>query len=115
MVQEIMRQRNGRVLLLIDIALPRDIEPEVATIEGVYLYILDDLQASVTEGIRLRMQESVHVQAILAEEVSKFERWLHSLSVVDTISDLRSYTEALRQQEVSRTMRQISHTLSEHE
>nr|HET6904937.1 glutamyl-tRNA reductase [Ktedonobacteraceae bacterium] len=115
MVQEIMHQRHGRVLLLIDIALPRDIEPEVATIEGVYLYNLDDLQASVTEGIRLRMQEAVHVQTIVSDEVSKFERWLHSLSVVDTISDLRSYTEALRQQEVSRTMRQISHTLSEHE
>ena len=115
LVREAMKQRNGRSLLLIDIALPRDIDPAVATLTGVHLYNLDDLQATVNEGIRLRMQEVVHVQSIIAEEVSEFDRWLRSLSVVATISDLRQHVETLRQQELARTLRQLSASLSERE
>lgn len=115
LMQQVMAKRNGRSLLLIDIALPRDIDPTVVDIPGVYLYNLDDLQAAVNEGIRLRMQEVAHVQEIIGEEVQKFERWLSSLSVVTTISDLRRHTEALRQQELDRTLRQLSVSLSERE
>ena len=115
MVEQAMSQRNGRSLLLIDIALPRDIEPDVATIQDVHLYNLDDLQNTVQEGIRLRMLEADQVHTISDEEAHKFVRWLRSLSVVDTISDLRHYTESLRQQEVARAMRQLSHSLSERE
>src|SRR5205823_1848016 len=95
LMQQVMAKRHGGSLLLIDIALPRDIEPAVADIAGVHLYNLDDLQAAVNEGIRLRMQEVVHVEAIINEEVQKFESWLRSLSVVDTISDLRRHAESL--------------------
>ncbi|TMD83492.1 MAG: hypothetical protein E6I79_15345, partial [Chloroflexi bacterium] len=112
---QVMNRRSGRSLLLIDIALPRDVDPDVATIPGVHLYNLDDLQASVSEGIRLRMQEVAHVQSIIAEEASAYERWLRSLSVVDTISDLRQYADILRQQELVRAMRQLSPSLSERE
>ena len=112
---QVMNRRSGRSLLLIDIALPRDVDPDVATIPGVHLYNLDDLQASVSEGIRLRMQEVAHVQSIIAEEASAYERWLRSLSVVDTISDLRQYADLLRQQELVRAMRQLSPSLSERE
>ena len=115
MVREVMHKRNGRSLLLIDIALPRDIDPAVAELVGVQLYNLDDLQATVSEGIRFRMQEVTHVQSIIAEEVQTFERWLRSLSVVSTISDLRQHVDALRQQELARTMRQLSISLSERE
>ena len=115
LLREVMKQRNGRSLLLIDIALPRDIDPRVATLPGVHLYNLDDLQATVSEGIRLRMQEVVHVQSIIAEEVSEFDRWLRSLSVVATISDLRQHVETLRQQELARTLRQLSASLTERE
>jgi glutamyl-tRNA reductase len=61
------------------------------------------------------MQEVVHVQSIIAGEVSEFDRWLRSLSVVDTISDLRQYAEFLRQQELTRTLRQLSTSLTERE
>jgi glutamyl-tRNA reductase len=114
-MQQVLQQRNGRELLLIDIALPRDIDPAVATLPGMHLYNLDDLQASVIEGIRLRLQEAEHVQAIIAEERSAFERWMRSLSAVSTISDLRNHVEELRQQELARTMRQLAPTLSERE
>lgn len=115
MMQQVMQRRAGRSLLLIDIALPRDIDSAVARLPGVHLYNLDHLQECVSEGIRLRLQEVEHVQAIIAEEVQSFERWLRSLSVVDTISDLRQHVDALRQQELARTLRQLSVSLSERE
>lgn len=115
LAQRVMAARCGRSLLLIDIALPRDVDSSVGALPGVHLYNLDDLQAEVDRGIQLRLQETEHVQAIIAEEVSAFERWLASLSVVDTISDLRRHADLLRQQELARTMRQLSSTLSERE
>jgi glutamyl-tRNA reductase len=115
LLSEVMKQRAGRSLLLIDIALPRDVDPTVSTLPGVYLYNIDDLQASANEGIRLRMQEVEHVRCIIAEEVSAFERWLRSLSVSGTISDLRQHADNLRQQELLRTLRQLSSSLSERE
>jgi glutamyl-tRNA reductase len=115
LLQKVMRQREGRMLLLIDIALPRDVDPAVASLPGIYLYNLDDLQETVNEGIRLRMREMEHVEAIITEEVQSFERWLRSLSVIDTVSDLRQRVDMVRQQELARTMRQLSASLSERE
>jgi glutamyl-tRNA reductase len=116
MLEEVvLRQRRERCLLLIDIALPRDIEPEVARLPGVHLFNLDDLQGSVDEGIRLRLQEVEQVNAIIASEAAAFERWLSSLSVVDTINDLRGHVNALREQELARTLNQLASGLSERE
>lgn len=115
MVQGVVDQRRGRSLLLIDIALPRDIEPAVAELPDVHLYNLDDLQRSVDEGIRLRLQEAEQVEAIIADEAASFERWLSSLSVVDTINDLRGQINALREQELARALNQLAPSLSERE
>ncbi len=115
LMQRVLPRRAGRPLLLIDIALPRDVDPQVATLPDVHVYNLDDVQAAVDEGVRLRAQEAKHVKAIIAEETDAFERWLRSLSVVDTISDLRRQVEQVRQQELARAMRQLAPTLSERE
>lgn len=115
MLQEVVRQRQGRALLLIDIALPRDVEPEVAELPGVHLANLDDLQDSVDEGIRLRLQEVEQVEAIISTEAAAFERWTSSLGVVDTINDLRGHVNALREQELTRTLNQLAPSLSERE
>jgi glutamyl-tRNA reductase len=114
MMQEVMKHRAGRPLLLIDIALPRDVDPAVADMPGVHLYNLDDLETAVNEGIHLRRQEIEQVQEIIAQEVSAFDRWLHSLSVVDTISALRQYANIVRQQELTRTLQRLP-TLEQHE
>ncbi len=117
MMQQVMRRRakqhNHRSIMLIDIALPRDIDPAVAQLPDVYLYNIDDLQTQVQQGIVLRLQEVPHVQTIIEEESLAFERWLASLSVSGTIVDLRHQAEILRQQELARTMRQLAPTLSE--
>ena len=72
-------------------------------------------QAEVERGIHLRLQEVEHVQAIIAEEVNAFARWLASLSVVSTITDLRHHADTLRQHELERTLRQLATVLSERE
>lgn len=115
MLREVVHQRQGRALLLIDIALPRDVEPSVSELPEVYLYNLDDLQRSVDEGIRLRLQEVEQVEAIVAAESVAFARWFSSLGVVDTISELRSQVNALREQELARTLSQLAPSLSERE
>jgi glutamyl-tRNA reductase len=115
MLREVVHQRQGRALLLIDIALPRDVEPAAAELPEVYLYNLDDLQHSVDEGIRLRLQEVEQVEAIVAAETLAFARWFSSLEVVDTISELRSQVNALREQELARTLAQLAPSLSERE
>ncbi len=114
-MQQVLEKRGGRSLLLIDIALPRDIDPEVGMLPHVHLYNLDDLQAQVERGISLRLQEVEHVHRIISDEVLTFERWLSTLSVTGTISDLRQSIEVLRQQELVRAMRSLAPTLSEHE
>lgn len=115
LAQQALHRRAGRPLLLIDLALPRDVDPDVGAFPGIHLYNLDDLQAEVSEGLRLRSQEITHAEAIIAEERRSFATWLRSLSVVDTISDLRQYAETLRQQEVERAMHRLAPTLSERE
>ncbi|HZO74238.1 MAG TPA: glutamyl-tRNA reductase [Ktedonobacteraceae bacterium] len=114
-MQTVLERRAGRSLLLIDIALPRDVDPVVGAMPGVHLYNVDDLQSEVERGILLRLQEAERVRVIINEEAEAFERWLASLSVVGTISDLRQYVDLLRQQELERTLRQISPSLSTRE
>ncbi|HXX78950.1 MAG TPA: glutamyl-tRNA reductase, partial [Ktedonobacteraceae bacterium] len=106
-MQEVMKLRAGRKILLIDIALPRDIEPTVADIPGVHLYNLDDLQIAVNEGIRLRNQEVEQVQKIIHAEVNAFQKWIWSLNVVETINALRQHADTLRQQELNRTLQRL--------
>jgi glutamyl-tRNA reductase len=107
MMQDVMEQRAQRQILLIDIALPRDIDPAIANLPAVHLYNLDDLEIGVNEGIRLRYQEVEQVQEIIIQEASVFERWLRSLNVVDTITALRHYADTLRQQELKRTLQRL--------
>lgn len=119
MMQQVMRRRakqhNQRSIMLIDIALPRDVEPTVTQLADVHLYNIDDLQTQVQQGIVLRLQEVPHVQTIIEDETFAFARWVASLSVSGTIVDLRHQAEVLRQQELARTMRQLAPTLSERE
>ena len=86
---EVMSERDGRPLLLIDIAVPRDIDGEVREIAGVTLYDMDDLQREVARNIGSREAEARRVRVIVGEEVERFSQWRGSLDVVPTISALR--------------------------
>ena len=91
-------QREGRPLLMIDIAVPRDIEPSVREVRGVTLYDMDDLQREVARGLGTREGEVVRARQIVDQEVDRFAAWLASLDVVPTIAALREVGEGVVEQ-----------------
>jgi glutamyl-tRNA reductase len=91
-------ERGGRPLLLIDIAVPRDIEPSVREIPGVTLYDMDDLQREVARNMGSREAEAVRARQLVEQEVDRFARWLASLDVVPTIAALRELGEGVVKQ-----------------
>ena len=109
MVRAAMRRRRGRPLLLVDIAVPRDVEPGAGRLDGVFLYDIDDLQSVVEANLRLRREEAARVEAMVDDEVRQFEGWLHSLDVVPLIRSLRAKAEAMRQEELARALRKLPH------
>ena len=89
MVADALRRRRNRLLFLIDIAVPRDIDPAAGEIENVYLYNVDNLQEVVDANRQVRMAEAQKAEGIIEEEVSAFEAWFNALEVVPTIVSLR--------------------------
>jgi glutamyl-tRNA reductase len=99
---EHVRARKGRPLFLIDLAVPRDVEPAVAEREGVYLYDIDDLEAVVSESLSGRRREAERAEAIVAQEAARFRDWQASLDVVPAIASLREWAERVRSGEVAK-------------
>jgi len=91
----IMAQREGGPLLLIDLAVPRDIDPDCREIEGVSLYDVDEVQAIVEQNASGREAESRRAAAILDSELTRFERWLGSQEVMPTVAALRARADAI--------------------
>jgi glutamyl-tRNA reductase len=101
-IEAIMRPRRNRPLFMIDIALPRDVEPAAGEIEQVFLYNIDDLQAVVAENVARRSSEIVRAEAIVAEEVDKFGGWMRSRGAIPTVVALRQRFENIRRAELER-------------
>jgi glutamyl-tRNA reductase len=92
---DVMRVRGGRPLVLIDIAVPRDIEPESDAIEGITRYDIDDLQAVVARNLEVRDGERERAEAVIEDEIQRFARWMGQLDVVPTIAALRERGAAI--------------------
>jgi len=107
-VAAVMAQRPQRPLLIIDIAVPRDVEPEVAQLPGVHLYDIDALQRMVERNLAERRAEIPKVEAIVAEEAAACMAWFRALDVVPTIVELRRRAEAIRRAEVEQALRRLS-------
>ncbi len=101
-VEAVMRRRRNRPLFIIDIALPRDVEAEAGEIEQVFLYNIDDLQATVRENLARRASEVARAEAIVREEVDKFGAWLRSRGAIPTVVALRQRFEDIRRAELER-------------
>ena len=101
-IERVMRVRRERPLFIIDIAVPRDVDPEVGTLEQVFLYNIDDLQGIVSENLARRTAELEQAAAIVEAEASKFAAWLHSREVIPTVVALRQRFEDIRQAELTR-------------
>jgi glutamyl-tRNA reductase len=100
-------------LLIVDIALPRDVEPAVGEIENVFLYNLDDLQQVVDSTIERRRGELPVAESIVTEAAKDFWQWYRGLDVVPLIRELRENAETIRQQELERALRNLRHLSAE--
>ena len=91
----VMTERAGRPLLLIDIAVPRDIDPACADLDGVTLYDIDDLQSVVARNLSSRAQEAPRALEIVEEEIRRFAGWLGQLDALPTVSALREHGNSI--------------------
>ena len=92
-VKGVARKRRNRPLFFIDIAVPRDVHPDVNNLENVYVYDIDDLKGVIQINMSQRRQEAMHAERIVREEVVKFQKWLKTLAVVPTIVSMREKAE----------------------
>jgi glutamyl-tRNA reductase len=113
MVADALRRRRNRLLFLIDIAVPRDIDPAAGAMENVFLYNIDNLQGIVDENIRGRMQEAQKAEGIIHEEVFKFNRWYNTLAVVPTIVSFREKADSILRSELGRSTAWMQHLTME--
>jgi glutamyl-tRNA reductase len=97
-----MRRRRNRPIFFIDIAVPRDIEPEVNTIDNVYLYDIDDLQRVVDENLEERQRAAGRAEEIVESEVESFQRWYLGLAAGPTIAALRKSLHQIKEREMER-------------
>ena len=107
MVRTAVAQRQDRPLVLLDIAVPRDIEPTVSEIQGVHLFDIDQLNARLENAVAERRNEIPNVERIVAQEIQLFADWLRGIDMMPVISDLRTKAEYIRQRELDRTLRYL--------
>ena len=101
-LSDALRRRRGRRLLLVDLAVPRDIDPAIGALDGCYLYDIDDLEQIVVETLSLRRREAERAESIVTAEAEKFHEWHASLDVVPAIASLRARAEEIREAELEK-------------
>ncbi len=104
----IMRKRRNRPLFFIDIAVPRDIDPQINRLSNTYVYDIDDLKGVVEDNIEDRNREAIKGERIVDEAVVRFQQWRDSLDVVPTIKALRQKLEAIADSELNKTLQGAS-------
>jgi len=100
--EKFLAQRKNRPMFFIDIAVPRDVDPALNKIDGLFVYDIDDLQQAVTSHVADRKKEAEKAEAIVSSEVEKFQARLQTLDVVPTIVSLQDHLETIRQAEIDR-------------
>ncbi|QER41231.1 glutamyl-tRNA reductase [Thermodesulfobacterium sp. TA1] len=114
MVSSVLKPRKFRPLFIIDIAVPRDVDPEVNQLENVYVYNIDDLKEVVEENFQERKKEALRAKVIIEEEVFKFKKWLKEIDFHPTIRALSQKFEQIKQKELAKTLKKLKN-LSEEE
>jgi glutamyl-tRNA reductase len=101
-VERAMRARPGRPMVLIDIAVPRDLDADIASVPGVRLYDIDDLERVVEVNLNGRLREAERAELIVSGEARRFGEWRRGLAVAPTIGSLREHAERIRASEVDK-------------
>jgi glutamyl-tRNA reductase len=107
-MERTVRSRRHRPIFMVDLAVPRDIEPEVANMDDVFLYTIDDLAATVREGLDARQSAVAQAEAIIESQVGSFLHWMKTREMVPLIRQLRESAEENRQREVERAARMLA-------
>jgi glutamyl-tRNA reductase len=106
-VERALKQRKHRPIFMVDIAVPRDIEPEVGELSDVYLYTVDDLQDVVDEGMRSRQEAAAQAEEIVELHTGEFLAWMRSLDATNLIQDYRRRAEHLRDEVLASALRRL--------
>lgn len=105
---DVMKGRKNAPIFLVDIAVPRDIAPDVESLNGVFLYNIDDLQAVIASNLADREREAEKVELIIESEIETFTGWLGSLDIVPTIAALKKRAEMIRTEEVAKALSKMT-------
>ena len=103
-VRVALRERRGNPMFFIDLAVPRNFDAAIPSLDGAYLYDIDDIGAVVEDNIDERRREAVRAEAIVESEVDQFWQWFERLDVVPTIVELREYADSIRRGEVDKAL-----------
>jgi len=107
MVERAVKARKHRPMFMVDLAVPRDIEPEVSQLDDVFLYTVDDLEQVVAEGVENREEAAVSAEMIVTARVESFMNWLKKRDAVPTIKAIRSQAETTRQAELEKALKAL--------
>ncbi|MEF9426465.1 MAG: glutamyl-tRNA reductase [Candidatus Mariimomonas ferrooxydans] len=110
---KVMKDRKNRPMFIIDISVPRNIDPQINDIDNIYLYDIDDLQGVISTNIQERNKEAEKAERIVDEEVEAILKWHASLSAVPTIVALRDKAETIRKEELEKIHRKLGHLKEE--
>ena len=108
LVERALKARRHRPMFMVDLAVPRDIEAEVADLEDVFLYSVDDLSSVVQQGMDNRQAQVGQAEQIIEANVRQFEHWLDMRELVPTIRSLRDHAERVRRHEMERALKQLA-------
>ncbi len=113
--EKFLTRRRNRPMFFIDIAVPRDVDPELNKVDGIFVYDIDDLQQAVTSHVADRKKEAEKAEAIVNGEVVKFQARIATLDVVPTIVSLQDHLETIRQAEIDRVRGRLGALSSDQE
>ena len=107
MIKQAIRKRKHRPIYIVDVAVPRDVEPAVGKLDDVYLYTVDDLQGVIDENMKNREQAAKQAEEIIDTQVSQFMDWMSTLDTVSTIRAIRDNAELMQQEVVDAALRRL--------
>lgn len=107
LMEQAIKQRRHKPVLIVDLAVPRDIEPQVSELNDVYLFTVDDMQDVIKENLKLREEAALEAREIIELHGQKYLGWLHSLSAVSLLKDFRCQFENIKSSELSRSLAKL--------
>lgn len=107
-IEKALRKRRHRPVLIVDIAVPRDVEPSAGELDDVYLYTVDDLREVIEENLRSRREAAMQAEEIIDSQVVNFMDWMNARDAVSTIRAMRDHAELLRQEVLEAARRRLN-------